>query len=226
METFSTSLKIIPKALAIKKFSNAMRAKAQRRSQVVKVLPKDVFPLVTSNQPPVSVVPRKGLVSAIPPITIPRYWGIPPTKKWGKTMMPVTRIIRALRPTEVGFFAALLNVVGAPVSVPAHIVGGMINLADRFRGQAEEERLKGPEDKLKDELLELKMRYELDEVTEDEYKTEESKLDRRLKDIRQGREKKATEASPERSRGVTGKKPKKKGEKKEKKMPKKGKKKT
>lgn len=222
METFSTSMKIIPKALAIKKFSNAMRAKAQRRSQVVKVLPKDVFPLVTSNQPPVSVVPRKGLVSAIPPITIPRYWGIPPTKKWGKTMMPVTRIIRALRPTEVGFFAALLNVVGAPVSVPAHIVGGMINLADRFRGQAEEERLKSPEDKIKDELLELKMRYELDEVTEDEYKTEESKLDRRLKDIRQGREKKATEGKPERSQRITAEKPKKKG----KKRPKKGKKKT
>ncbi len=221
METFSTSMKIIPKALAIKKFSNAMRAKAQRRSQVVKVLPKDVFPLVTSNQPPVSVVPRKGLVSAIPPITIPRYWGIPPSKKWGETRLPIARRIRALRPTEVGFFAALLNVVGAPVSVPAHIVGGMINLADRFRGQAEEERLKSPEDKIKDELLELKMRYELDEVTEDEYKTEESKLDRRLKDIRQGREKKATGESPERMRGITEKKPKKKG----KKRPKKGKKK-
>ena len=217
MQTFSTSLKIIPKALAIKKFSNAMKAAAQKRSQVVKVLPRDVFPLATSNQPPVSVVPRKGLVSAIPPITIPRYWGIPPTKEWGKTMMPVTRRIRALRPTEVGFFAALLNVVGAPVSVPAHIVGGMINLADRFRGQADEESRKGPEDKIKDELLELKMRYEMDEITQDEYKKEEGKLDRRLKDIQQGREKKATKGSPERSRVVTGEKPEKKGKKKGKK---------
>ena len=223
MQTFSTSLKIIPKALAIKKFSSAMRAEAQRQSQVVKVFPKDVLPLVTSNQPPVSVVPRKGLVSAIPPITIPRYWGIPPSKKWGETRLPIARTIRALRPTEVGFFAALLNIVGAPVSVPAHIVGGMINLADRFRGQAEEERLKSPEDKIRDELLELKMRYELDEITEDEYKKEESKLQGRLKDIQQGREKKATEGSPERKRGITGKKPKKEGEKK--KPKKKGKKK-
>jgi len=153
MQTCSTSLKIIPKALAIKKFSSAMRAKAQRESQVVKVLPKGVLPLVTSHQPPVSVVPRKGLVSAIPPITIPRYWGIPPSKKWGETRLPIARRIRALRPTEVGLFATLINIVGAPVSVPAHIVGGMINLADRFRGQAEEERLKSPEDKIRDELL-------------------------------------------------------------------------
>jgi len=215
MQTFSTSLKIIPKALAIKKFSNAMKAAAQSRSHVVKVLPKDVLPLVTSNQPPVSVVPRKGLVSAIPPITIPRYWGIPPSKKWGETRLPIARRIRALRPTEVGFFAALLNVVGAPVSVPAHIVGGMVNLADRFRGQAEEERLKSPEDKLKDELLELKMRYELDEITEDEYKKEESKLQGRLKDIQQGREKKATGKKPKKE--GEKKKPKKKGKKRSKK---------
>ncbi len=208
-------------SLARKKFCDLMRDETQRRSQTVKVLPKGVLPLVTSHLPQVSVVPRKGLVSAKPTITLPRYWGIPPSKEWGKTMIPITRKIR-LRPTEVGFFSALLNVVGAPVSVPAHIVGGMINLADRFRGQAEEERLKSPEDKIKDELLELKMRYEMDEVTEDEYKKEESKLGRRLKDIRQGREKKTTEGKPERSQRITAEKPKKKG----KKRPKKGKKKT
>ena len=220
---------------ARKKFCDSMRDETQRRSQTVKVLPKGVLPLVTSHLPQVSAVPQKGLVSAKPPITIPRYWGIPPSRKWGETKMPITRRIRALRPTEVGFFATLINIVGAPVSVPAHIVGGMINLADRFRGQAEEERLKSPEDKIKDELLELKMRYELDEVTEDEYKKEESKLDRRLKDIQQGRKKKATEANPaksrakrgERGRAVTGEKPKKKKPKKKgKKKPKKGKKKT
>ncbi len=215
METFSTSLKIVPKALAIKKFSSAMKTASQRRSQVPKLLPKDVLPLVTSNQPPVSVVPRKGLVSGIPPITIPRYWGVPPSKKWGETGLPIARRIRALRPTEVGFFAALLNVVGAPVSVPAHIVGGMINLADRFRGQAEEERFMSPEDKIKDELLDLKMRDELDEMTEDEYRRQERDLDRRLTDVRESCEKEATGEGPERKRGITEKKSTKKGPKKQ-----------
>ena len=212
-----------------KKFSDWAEGEAQRRAQTVKVLPKGVLPLVTGPLPQVSAVPEKGLVSGKPPITIPRYCGILPSRKWGKTRIPVTRKIRALRPTEVGLFETLVNVVGAPMSIPTHIVNGMVNLSNTFQGQAEEERLKRPEDKIKDELLELKMRYEMDEISENNYNREEAKLKRRLKDLEEGRGKKSSEGSPQerslpkrgRKQGIIGEKPKKK----KKKKPKKGKKK-
>ena len=75
---------------------------------------------------------------------------------------------------------------------------------------AEEEKRKSPEDKIKDELLELKMRYEMDEISEDEFKKEETRLKKELRDMREGHEKEATKGSPERSRGITGEKPEKK----------------
>jgi len=199
METFSTSLKIIPKALAVKQFSRAMEAAARRRSRIVKVLPKGVLPLVTGSLPQVSAVPERGLVSAKPPITFPRYWGILPSRKWGRTMWPVSRKIRALRPTEVGFFAFLVNVVGAPASIPIHIVNGMVKIANNIRAQAEEDMAMGPEDKIKDELLDLKIRYELGEVSEKDYKAEEARLRRRLKDIREATEENAIEEKPQKS---------------------------
>ena len=169
------------------KFSNWIEAETKRQSQIVKILPKGVLPLVTSHLPQASAVPEKGLVSGKPPITIPRYWGILPSRKWGKTRMPVTRKIRALRPTEVGLFETLVNVVGAPMSIPTHIVNGMVNLTNKFRSQAEEDMAMSPEEKIKDELLELKMRYEMDEISEDDYKTEETNLKKRLEDIREGK---------------------------------------
>ena len=186
---------------ARKQFSDWMEAEGKRRSQIVKILPKGVLPLVTSHLPQVSAVPEKGLVSGKPPITIPRYWGILPSRKWGKTKMPVSRKIRALRPTEVGLFETLVNVVGAPMTIPTHIVNGMVNLSNKLRVQAEEDLAMSPEDKIKDELLELKMRYEMGEISEDEYKREGTKLKEKLKSIREGKPvKKEEKPKPEKKR--------------------------
>lgn len=175
---------------ARKKFSDWIEAEARRQSQVIKILPKGVLPLVTSHLPQVSAVPEKGLLSGKPPVTIPRYWGTLPSRKWGKTHMPVTRKIGVLRPTEVGLMETLVNVVGAPMSIPTHIVNGMVNLTRKLHGQAEEDMAMSPEDKIKDELLELKMRYEMGEISEDDYKIGETKLKRRLKDLEEGGERK------------------------------------
>lgn len=194
---------------ARKKFSDWMEAETQRRPQRVKVLPKGVLPLVTSQLPQVSAVPEKGLVSGKPPIAIPRYWGILPSRKWGETKMPVTRKIRALRPTEVGLLATVVNVVGAPMTIPTHIVNGMVNLTNKLHGQAEKDMAMRPEDKIKDELLELKMRYEMGEVNEDDFKIKETKLRRRLKDIQEGGEKKVTGEKPEKKKEKPGKRKKK-----------------
>lgn len=161
-----------------------------RRSQTPKILPKGVLPLVTSHQPQVSSVPERGLASGKPPITIPRYWGILPSRKWGETRMPVARRIRALRPTEAGFLETLVNVVGAPASIPTHIVNGMVNLANRLQGQAEKDRAMSLEDRIKDELLELKMRYEMDEISEKDFREGKARLEKRLKGKRAGRERK------------------------------------
>ena len=176
---------------ARKKFSDWSRAEHIKRSQVVKVFPKGVLPLVTGPLPQASAMPQKGLVSGKPPITIPRYWGILPSRKWGETKMPITRKIRALRPTEVGLFATLVNVVGAPMTIPTHIVNGMVGLTNKIHGQAKKDMAMSPEDEIKDELLELKMRFEMDEINGDDFKIEETKLRRRLKDIQEGRKKKA-----------------------------------
>lgn len=194
---------------AEKRSSPPIKSECQGQDQIVKILPRGVLPLVTSRSPQVSAVPEKGLVSGKPSITIPRYWGILPSRKWGKTRMPVTRKIRALRPTEVGLMETLVNVLGAPASIPTHIINGMVNFTRKMHGRAEQEVAMTPEDKIKDELLELKMRYEMNEISEDDYKKAEAGLKKRLEDIQQGREKEGPEGSPERSRAITKKKPKK-----------------
>jgi len=81
-----------------KKFSELMAVQTERRSEIVKILPRGVLPLLTSKLPQVPVVPKAGLVSAKPPITIPRYWGIMPSRAWGKTDIPVTRRFFGERP--------------------------------------------------------------------------------------------------------------------------------
>ena len=179
METFSTSLKIIPTSLAIKKFSNAMKAAAQRRSQTVKVLPKGVLPLVTCNQPSVSNAPKGLLVSASPPISIPRYWGWLPSRKWPRTGLPA-RHIRAIYPVEISTFGLLTRTFFFWAQPTLAIAA----IADDIREQSEKERTE--EGRVNSELLELKMSYEMDEISEQDYKTEETRLKKRLKDIREG----------------------------------------
>ena len=131
--------------------------------------------------------PATGFVSAIPNCTIPRWWGGLPSRKWGKTGLRTSRHIRALRPVEMGMFSFLTHSFFSW----AQPVSGMAALADDFRGWAEGER--DPWKALNYDLLELKMRYELGEVSEQDFDTEETRLKKRLKDIREGKKKTAGE---------------------------------
>lgn len=190
---------------ARKRFSDWIKSENQKRSQIVKVLPKGVLPLVTSNQPSVSNVPKGLLVSANPPISIPRYWGRLPSRKWPRTGLPI-RHIRAIRPVEMGTFGLLTHTFFFWAQPALQIAA----IADDIREQSEEERTE--EGRVNSELLELKMRYETEEISEKEYKREEAKLKKRLEDIREGREEKVTEEKLEKEE----KKPKKRKKKKKK----------
>jgi len=68
-------------------------------------------PLVSREIPLVSgYVP---LVSSRPAITIPRYWGVLPSRQWGRTGLPTKRK-RELKPKDIGLFKFLGKVITAP----------------------------------------------------------------------------------------------------------------
>lgn len=141
--------------------------------------------------------PASGFVSAIPNCTIPRWWGGLPSRKWGSTGMRTTRHIRALRPVEIGTFGFLTHLF----TFWAQPVTGMAGLADDFRERAEEER--DPERALNYEILELKMRYELGEIEEEDFRLQEGELKQGLRDIREGKPGKKKKAK--KNKGRTGK---------------------
>ena len=162
---------------------------ALRHSQDKKGPEQGWMPLVSGYplKQAVARYPASGFVSAIPNCTIPRWWGGLPSRKWGRTGLRTSRHIRALRPVEMGTFAFLTH----SFFFWAQPVSGMAGLADDFREWAEEER--DPEKTLNYDLLELKMRYELGEVSEQDFEIEETRLKRRLKDIREGKKEAAGE---------------------------------
>jgi hypothetical protein len=117
------------------------------------------------------------LVSAVPPISMPRFWGIMPSFRWGRTVMPVKRR-RELSPLEmsIGEFLAWLPALPfLPILVVKEI-------AESLQEQAKEEL--DLESIVKKDLLENKMGYESGEISEEEYKERESKLTRRLEEVR------------------------------------------
>lgn len=125
--------------------------------------------------------PASGFVSAIPNCTIPRWWGGLPSRKWGKTGIRTSRHIRALRPVEMGTFAFLTHLF----TFWAQPVSGMAALADDFRERGVEE--SNPDKALNYDILELKMRYELGEINEEDFKIRETKLKKKLEDIQEGK---------------------------------------
>ncbi|MDI6889670.1 MAG: gas vesicle protein GvpG [Thermodesulfovibrionales bacterium] len=165
---------------------------AGKLPSVSKAMPEvaSAIPLVSKEIPLVSKpIP---LVSAAPNITLPKFWeNKAGRKKWAMSRMPITRLRKVTRPTDVGLFKALGEAIVSPVMGPMKMVEG---IASKVKAQAEEER--EPKVALEQELLELKMRYEMGEISEEDYKIQETKLKRRIKDL----EEKATEESPERSR--------------------------
>ena len=126
---------------------------------------KGRFPLVSS------VI---GLVSGIPRITLPRFWGLMPSWGWGETM----KRRKSLRPVEKGLLGTILK---APVTVPMSPVTAVAKLARRVGAFAEEEM--DQEAGLKQTLLELQMRREIGEITEEEYKEKSEELEKELDEL-------------------------------------------
>jgi len=150
---------------------------AGRLPSVSKAMPQaaSAVPLVSKEIPLISKpIP---LVSAVPSVTIPRQWGIMPSKKWGASKIKPTRRRESKRPKDIGLFNFLGKVITAPYQ-PVEMVKG---LTSAVHGQAEEE--KDPKVVLQQELLELKMRREMNKISEEDYKIEETKLKRRIKKL-------------------------------------------
>ena len=115
-----------------------------------------------------------GLVSGIPRITLPRFWGLMPSWGWGKSM----RRRKTLRPVEKGLLGTILK---APVTIPLSPLTGVAKLARRMGAIAEEEM--DQEANLNDVLLELQMRREIGEITEEEYKEKSEDLQKELDEL-------------------------------------------
>ncbi|MBU1262323.1 gas vesicle protein GvpG [bacterium] len=136
-----------------------------------------VIPLVSKEIPLISKpIP---LVSAVPNVTLPKFWeNKAGRKKWDMSRMPITIHRKVTRPTDVGLLKALGETIVSPVMGPMKAVKG---IASAFKARAEEER--DPKVALELELLELKMRYEMGEISEEDYKIQETELKRRIKDF-------------------------------------------
>lgn len=133
------------------------------------------IPLVSKEIPSISKsLPQ---VSAKPNIAIPKYWGKMPSKKWGVSKIQATRKRGPKRPKDIGLFKFLGKVVTAPYQ-PVEMVKG---ITAAVGAQAEEE--KDPKVALEQKLLELKMRREMNKISEGDYKIEETKLKRRIKNL-------------------------------------------
>ena len=111
------------------------------------------------------------LVSAIPRITLPRFWGMMPSWGWGDSMKPWKRT----RPVRRGLLPAILS---APVTVPLSPLIGVATLARRIAGIAREEM--GEEAGLKEALLALQMRREMGEISEAEFRKRVQEIERKL----------------------------------------------
>ena len=151
---------------------------AGKLPSVSKSMPRaaNAVPLVSKEIPLISkLVP---LISAIPNITLPRYWGIMPSKRWGVSKIPTTRKRGVKRPKDIGLLKALGETIVSPVMGPVKMVKG---IASTFKKQAESEM--DIKSQLEQELLELKMHREMSEISEEDYKTQEMEFKRKIKDI-------------------------------------------
>lgn len=133
---------------------------------------KDKVPFQKGRFPLVSSV--IGLVSGIPRLSLPRFWGLMPSWRWSKSM----KRRKTLRPVEKGLLGTILK---APVTVPLSPLIGVAKLAGRMGAIAEEEM--DQEANLNDALLDLQMRREMGEMTEEEYKEKSGDLQKELDEL-------------------------------------------
>ena len=85
---------------------------------------------------------------------------------------------RAVEPAEMGLFEALGYLLTAPLTIPAK---GLEVIAREIEARAREEF--DVETRLREEILENRMRYEAGEISEAEYREREAELTRRLEEI-------------------------------------------
>ncbi len=131
-------------------------------------------PLVSEPIPLVSgVIP---LVSNAGKVTLPVAWRRLPSREWGKIKIPVSRK-RRIAPIEMrlGQFLRLIPYV------PFAPMIAIKEIAEAVQEQAEEER--DPKVGLVQELLELKMRREMEEISKEEYEKREKELNKKLKEL-------------------------------------------
>lgn len=127
---------------------------------------------------PVLVSEMVPLVSKVPPITLPRHWGIMPSFRWGKSIVPAARR-RELAPKEMGLLGFLATVLTAPVLGPFKLVS---SIAKPLREHAESE--SDQETALRERLLEVKMRYELGEITKEEFEKKEAEFKEKIEELK------------------------------------------
>jgi len=131
-------------------------------------------PLVSEPIPLVSgVIP---LVSNAGKVTLPVAWRRLPSREWGKIKIPVSRK-RRIAPIEMrlGQFLRLIPYVPfAPMIAIKEIAVAVQELAEEERD---------PKVALVQELLELKMRREMEEISKEEYEKREKELDKKLKEL-------------------------------------------
>lgn len=131
-------------------------------------------PLVSEPIPLVSgVIP---LVSNAGKVTLPVAWRRLPSREWGKIKIPVSRK-RRIAPIEMrlGQFLRLIPYV------PFAPMIAIKEIAEAVQEQAEEER--DPKVALVQELLELKMRREMEEISKEEYEKREKELNKKLEEL-------------------------------------------
>jgi len=109
-------------------------------------------------------------VSQVPCITICRFLEIIPRRRWGEAVVPAARR-REVRPIDVGLRGIF--------TWPKIIVETVL---EQIKDQTEYER--DVESGLKEKLLEVKMRYESGEISEEEYKKKEAELKKELETLK------------------------------------------
>ena len=122
------------------------------------------------------------LVSSRPPISFARYMGMLPSRDWGRTGLP--KGSRRVAITEMGLFKFVTKILTAPLQPMVMFK----ELAEKIERQAEEE--SEALISLEDQLLELKMRYELEEISQEEYKNKEKELTEKINEEKMKLEKK------------------------------------
>lgn len=150
-----------------------MRCMQMRNKKCIMI--DNMIPIISKYLPPVSqFIP---LVSSIPPVTLSRRLGIP---AWPRYEAPPRRMERA--PVEIGFLQFLIWLLTLPATWPFVPLKAIAWIAQSLELQAagEQDMEKG----LEEERISLKMRLEMGEITEGEYRGQVAEIDRKIEEIK------------------------------------------